>query len=169
MKSRSYFYHQIVNKVRSSRHLSSDSKKFPTCRVSNTITRNPQMQTLKSTSSDSFRVWGADLIYGETGTGKELFASAIHNASAGPIIHQVAPVLGGSRQLAAQNWYGPPPTLCRCLPHRNDNLFFTIPPLYHASNQLNLLHNNNQYLHLWAQIIECNLNFSCHSSLTSAI
>ncbi|MCP3888462.1 MAG: hypothetical protein GY702_06265 [Desulfobulbaceae bacterium] len=42
-------------------------------------------------------------MYGETGTGKELFGSNIHNARADPTLHQVTPVLDRNQQLAAQN------------------------------------------------------------------
>ena len=45
------------------------------------ITRNPLMQTLKSRAQVLSEHDVPVLIYGETGTGKELFARAIHNAS----------------------------------------------------------------------------------------
>lgn len=47
----------------------------------NIITRNPRMQTLKAQAQILARREVPVLIYGETGTGKELFARAIHNAS----------------------------------------------------------------------------------------
>lgn len=47
----------------------------------NIITRNPQMQTLKAQAQILSEREVPVLIYGETGTGKELFARAIHNAS----------------------------------------------------------------------------------------
>ena len=47
----------------------------------NIITRNPRMQTLKSQAQILAERDVPVLIYGETGTGKELFARAIHNAS----------------------------------------------------------------------------------------
>lgn len=45
------------------------------------ITKNPQMETLKAQASMMAQRDVPVLIYGETGTGKELFATAIHNAS----------------------------------------------------------------------------------------
>ncbi len=48
----------------------------------NIITRNPRMQTLKAQAQILADYKEPVLIYGETGTGKELFARAIHNASA---------------------------------------------------------------------------------------
>ena len=45
------------------------------------ITRNPRMQTLKAQAQILAQRDVPVLIYGETGTGKELFARAIHNAS----------------------------------------------------------------------------------------
>ena len=45
------------------------------------ITHNPRMQTLKSQATVLAEREVPVLIYGETGTGKELFARAIHNAS----------------------------------------------------------------------------------------
>lgn len=45
------------------------------------ITRNPRMLTLKSQAQILAQREVPVLIYGETGTGKELFARAIHNAS----------------------------------------------------------------------------------------
>jgi transcriptional regulator with PAS, ATPase and Fis domain len=47
----------------------------------NIITRNPHMQTLKAQAQILAERKVPVLIYGETGTGKELFARAIHNAS----------------------------------------------------------------------------------------
>ncbi|WP_319548508.1 sigma 54-interacting transcriptional regulator [Desulfogranum marinum] len=46
----------------------------------NIITRNPRMQTLKAQAQILAEREVPVLIYGETGTGKELFARAIHNA-----------------------------------------------------------------------------------------
>lgn len=46
----------------------------------NIITRNPKMQTLKAQAQILAEREVPVLIYGETGTGKELFARAIHNA-----------------------------------------------------------------------------------------
>lgn len=45
------------------------------------ITRNPRMQTLKAQAQILAEREVPVLLYGETGTGKELFARAIHNAS----------------------------------------------------------------------------------------
>ncbi|WP_036239984.1 sigma-54 interaction domain-containing protein [Marinospirillum insulare] len=45
------------------------------------VTRNPRMQALKSQAQILAEREVPVLIYGETGTGKELFARAIHNAS----------------------------------------------------------------------------------------
>ena len=45
------------------------------------VTRNPRMQTLKAQAQILAEREVPVLIYGETGTGKELFARAIHNAS----------------------------------------------------------------------------------------
>jgi len=47
----------------------------------NIITRNPRMQTLKAQAQILAEREVPVLIYGETGTGKELFARAIHNVS----------------------------------------------------------------------------------------
>ena len=47
----------------------------------NIVTRNPRMQTLKAQAQILAQREVPVLIYGETGTGKELFARAIHNAS----------------------------------------------------------------------------------------
>jgi transcriptional regulator with PAS, ATPase and Fis domain len=47
----------------------------------NIVTRNPRMQTLKAQAQILAERDVPVLIYGETGTGKELFARAIHNAS----------------------------------------------------------------------------------------
>lgn len=47
----------------------------------NIVTRNPRMQALKVQAQILAEREVAVLIYGETGTGKELFARAIHNAS----------------------------------------------------------------------------------------
>lgn len=47
----------------------------------NIITRNPRMKTLKAQAQILADREVPVLIYGETGTGKELFARAIHNAS----------------------------------------------------------------------------------------
>ncbi len=47
----------------------------------NIITRNPRMMALKSQAQILAQKTVPVLIYGETGTGKELFARAIHNAS----------------------------------------------------------------------------------------
>ena len=45
------------------------------------VTRNPRMQTLKNQAQVLAQREVPVLLYGETGTGKELFARAIHNAS----------------------------------------------------------------------------------------
>lgn len=45
------------------------------------ITQNPQMENLKAQANMMAQRDVPVLIYGETGTGKELFATAIHNAS----------------------------------------------------------------------------------------
>ncbi len=45
------------------------------------LTRNPRMEELKGQATRMAQVDVPVLIYGETGTGKELFATAIHNAS----------------------------------------------------------------------------------------
>lgn len=47
----------------------------------NIITRNPRMKLLKAQAQKLAEFDVSILIYGETGTGKELFARAIHNAS----------------------------------------------------------------------------------------
>lgn len=47
----------------------------------NIVTRNPRMQSLKAQAQILAEREVPVLIYGETGTGKELFARAIHNAS----------------------------------------------------------------------------------------
>ncbi len=47
----------------------------------NIVTRNPRMQSLKARAQILAEREVPVLIYGETGTGKELFARAIHNAS----------------------------------------------------------------------------------------
>ncbi|GAB1260335.1 sigma-54 interaction domain-containing protein [Aurantivibrio plasticivorans] len=53
----------------------------PSAEFDNIVTRNPRMQTLKAQAQVLAARDVPVLIYGETGTGKELFARAIHNAS----------------------------------------------------------------------------------------
>lgn len=71
---------QNINAARISQLASSDAP--VDAAFDDIITRNPKMQTLKAQAQVLAEREVPVLIYGETGTGKELFARAIHNASA---------------------------------------------------------------------------------------